>query len=36
MDLSGALEFGADSTQHFLKVLVERSGVLSHWSFLRL
>jgi hypothetical protein len=30
MDLSGALELGADSAQCFVKVLVERSGFLSH------
>jgi hypothetical protein len=34
MDLSGALELGADSAQRFLKVLVERSGLFSHWPLL--
>jgi hypothetical protein len=34
MDLSGALELGADSAQRFLKVLFERSDLLSHWSLL--
>jgi hypothetical protein len=36
MNLTGALELGADSAQRFLKLLVERSNLLSHWSFLRL
>jgi hypothetical protein len=33
MDLSGALELGADSAQRFLKVLVERRGLQLRQSF---
>jgi hypothetical protein len=29
-DLTAALELGANSAQYFVKVLVERSGLLSH------